>query len=63
MNRLTKKKRTQAVASLVEGNSLRATAHICGVEVDTVMRLLEDIGRVRESYQRRALVNLPCKRI
>jgi len=46
MNRLSKEKRTQVVASLVEGNSLRATARMCGVNVNTVMWLLEDIGRV-----------------
>jgi len=63
MNRLAKEKRTQVVASLVEGNSLRATARMCGVNVNTVMWLLEDVGRVCEAYQNRVLRNLPCKRI
>jgi len=63
MNRLSKEKRTQIISALVEGNSLRATARMCGANVNTVMWLLEDVGRACESYQRRVLVNLPCKRI
>jgi IS1 family transposase len=63
MNRLSKEKRTQVITALVEGNSLRATARMCGVNVNTVMWLLEDVGRVCEEYQRRVFRNLPCKRI
>jgi len=63
MNRLSKEKRTQIVSSLVEGNSLRATARMCSVNVNTVMWLLEDIGRACAEYQDKALRNLPCKRI
>lgn len=63
MNRLSKEKQTQAITALVEGNSLRATARMCGVNVNTVMWLLEDVGRVCEKYQRRVFRNLPCKRI
>jgi IS1 family transposase len=63
MNRLTKEKQTQVVASLVEGNSLRATARMCGVNVNTVMWLLEDVGRACAEYQAKALRNLTCKRI
>lgn len=63
MNKLNKEKQTQVVASLVEGNSLRATARMCGVNVNTVMSLLEDVGRVCAEYQDKALRNLTCKRI
>lgn len=63
MNRLSKEKRTQVIASLVEGNSLRATARMCGVNVNTVMWLLEDVGRVCSEYQSRVFRNLPCERI
>ncbi|MBI4166609.1 MAG: IS1 family transposase [Acidobacteria bacterium] len=63
MNKLNKEKRTLIVASLVEGNSLRSTARLCKVNVNTVMWLLEDIGRVCADYQDRVLRNLKCKRV
>jgi IS1 family transposase len=63
MNKLSKEKRTRIVTALVEGNSLRATARMCDANVNTVMWLLEDVGHACEEYQRRVLVNLPCKRI
>lgn len=63
MNRLNKEKQTQIVAALVEGNSLRATARMCGANVNTVMWLLEDIGRACAKYQDQAVRNLTCKRV
>lgn len=63
MNRLNNDERARVVASLVEGNSLRATARVCGVAFNTVLKLLPEIGQACEDYQRRVLVNLPCKRI
>ncbi len=63
MNKLNKSKRTQIISALVEGNSLRATARMCGINVNTVMWLLEDIGRVCADYQDRVLRNLKCKRV
>src|SRR5258708_1529170 len=63
MNRLTLDKRVQVINALVEGNSLRATARLAGVAFNTVLKLLPEIGQACEDYQRRVLVNLPCKRI
>lgn len=63
MNKLSKERQTQIVKALVEGNSLRATARMCGANVNTVMWLLEDIGRACAEYQNKALRNLTCKRI
>jgi IS1 family transposase/lambda repressor-like predicted transcriptional regulator len=63
MNKLNSSKRVQIIASLVEGNSLRATARIAGVAFNTVLKLLPEIGEACEKYQRRVFVNLPCKRI
>jgi hypothetical protein len=34
-----------------------------GLAKKTVMRLLREVGEVCESYQRRVLRNLPCRRI
>jgi IS1 family transposase len=61
MNHLSEAKRTQMVAALVEGNSLRATARMCDVAFNTVLKLLPEIGQACLDYQRRVLVNLPCK--
>jgi IS1 family transposase len=63
MNRLSKEKRTQLITTLVEGNSLRATARMCGVNVNTVMWLLGDVGLACLKYQHRVLRNLRCRRI
>ena len=63
MNTLSKQRRAAVIASLVEGNSIRATVRMTGVAKDTVLKLLVSIGRACEEYQMRTLRNLPCKRI
>jgi IS1 family transposase len=63
MNQLNVKQRTQILASLVEGNSLRATARINDVAFNTVLKLLPEIGRACARYQNHTLRNLSCKRI
>lgn len=63
MNQLTKEKRKQVIASLVEGNSIRATVRMTGVAKGTVLKLLRDIGEVCTAYQDKKLKKLPCKRI
>jgi IS1 family transposase len=62
MNKLSTEERTQVVAALVEGNSLRAITRMTGVHRTTVMKLLADLGRVCSIYQDRAFRNLGCKR-
>jgi IS1 family transposase len=63
MNRLSTPERAQLISALVEGNSLRATARMTGVAFNTVLKLLPEIGQACEEYQKRALRNLPCKRV
>jgi len=63
MNKLNRDKRTQIISSLVEGNSLRATARMCDVAFNTVLKLLPEIGRACLEYQDKAFRNLRCKRI
>jgi IS1 family transposase len=63
MNRLSKDKQAQIIAALVEGNSIRATARMCDVAFNTVLKLLPEIGAACEEYQRRVFRNLPCRRI
>lgn len=63
MNRLTPEDRTRVVASLVEGNSIRATVRMTGVAKNTVAKLLVDLGAVCSEYQDRVMRDLPCSRI
>ncbi len=63
MNTLIIEKRTQVVASLVKGNSIRATVRMTGVAKNTVVNLLADLGQACLGYQDKTLRNLPCKRI
>lgn len=63
MNRLPIEKRAQIVGLLVEGMSMRAVARVTGVSINTVTKLLEDVGLAAGLYQAQVLVNLPCKRV
>jgi IS1 family transposase len=63
MNQLNTAKRARLIAALVEGNSIRATARICDVSFNTVLKLVPQIGKVCAEYQQRVFRNLPCKRI
>jgi IS1 family transposase len=63
MNRLTTQARTQVIACLVEGSSLRATARMTGVSLNTVTKLLSDMGVVCSTFLDRTMRDLPCERI
>src|SRR5882672_4279112 len=63
MNRLTNEKRTQVIAALVEGSSLRSVVRMTGVAMNTVLKLLADLGTACAEYQRNAMRNLTCKHI
>ena len=63
MNRLSREKQKQIVASLVEGNSIRATCRMTDTAKGTVLKLLADVGKACKGYQDKVLRDLPCKRI
>lgn len=63
MNKLPHGKRVQILHLLVEGTSLRATARIVDCSLNTVMKLLIDLGVACDDFQRKTLRNLPCKTI
>jgi IS1 family transposase len=48
---------------LVEGTSLRATSRLADVSIDTVTKLLVDVGAACEQYQDRTLRGLKCRRV
>ena len=63
MNRLTTAKRAQILGLLCEGMSLRAASRLADVSINTVTKLLVDVGCAAVAYQDKALRNLSCKRI
>jgi IS1 family transposase len=62
-NVLSTAKRVQIVSALVEGCGIRATARMCDVSKDTVMKLWREIGEACIRYQDTAFRNLTCKRL
>jgi IS1 family transposase len=48
---------------LVEGNSLRSTSRLADVSINTVTKLLVDVGTVCLEYQDKVLRGLACKRL
>ncbi|WP_439638333.1 IS1 family transposase [Nevskia sp.] len=63
MNKLTIQRRAQIIGMLVEGNSLRAVSRMADCSINTVTKLLVDVGMACAEYQDKALRNLPCQRI
>src|SRR5437867_5152715 len=63
MNRLSTGRRAQIVGMLIEGLSLRATSRLADVSINTVTKLLVDVGSASADYQDKTLRNLKCKRI
>ena len=63
MNRLPLSLRAALLGMLVEGNSLRATSRLGDVSINTVTKLLVDLGAACAAFENRTLRNLTCKRI
>lgn len=63
MNKLSVTKRAQIIGLLVEGNSLRSTSRLTDCSINTVTKLLIDVGVACAKYQDKTLRNLPCKRL
>jgi len=63
MNKLSTEKRIQIVGLLVEGNSLRATSRLADVSINTVTKLLVDIGTACQKYHDENVKNVKAKRI
>jgi IS1 family transposase len=61
MNTLPIEKKTLVLNSLIEGNSIRSTVRLAGVNKKTVMRLLVEAGAMAQEVLDRELVNLQCK--
>lgn len=63
MNKLNIEKRAQILHLLVEGNSMRATFRIADVSINTVTKLLVDVGTACAAYQDQAIRKIKSKRV
>jgi IS1 family transposase len=63
MNRLDIAKRAQIIGLLVEGNSLRAASRLADVSINTVTKLLVDVGSAALAYQDEHLRKLNSDKI
>lgn len=63
MNRLPIQKRTQILGMLVEGNSLRAASRLADVSINTVTKLLVDLGTACDSYHDSNVRNVRVQRL
>jgi len=63
MNKLSTAKRAQIVKALVEGNSLRGTSRMVGVSINTVTKLLVELGTACEAFHDEHVRNVPSKRV
>lgn len=63
MNRLSTETRTRILAALCEGASINSTSRQTGVSKVTILKLLAEVGQACLDYQRKTLVNLPCKKL
>ncbi|MFI5251207.1 MAG: IS1 family transposase [Bacteroidota bacterium] len=63
MNRLSFEKRTQIINILVEGNSLRATSRIADCSINTVTKLLIQVGTACAEYLDKHVKNVKSKRV
>ncbi|MGC1107306.1 MAG: IS1 family transposase [Candidatus Acidiferrales bacterium] len=63
MNRLPIAKRVQILGLLVEGNSLRATSRLADVSINTVTKLLVDLGNACARYHNENVVNVRARRV
>lgn len=63
MNKVGLQKRARILGMLVGGNSLRAVSRMADCSINTVTRLLVDVGTACAEYQDAYLRNLTCKQI
>jgi IS1 family transposase len=63
MNRLPIEKRAQIIGLLVEGMSMRAVSRIVGCSINTVTKLLEEIGFACNMYQSEHVRGIKASRV
>lgn len=63
MNKLSILKRAQILGLLVEGNRMRAVIRLVGCSINTVTKLLEDVGAACAAFHDQEMRGIQCKRV
>ena len=63
MNRLSIDRQAQIIKVLCEGNSIRSTARITDSSINTVVKLLREVGAACLDYQDKVMHNLTSKKL
>jgi IS1 family transposase len=63
MNKLSIERQAQIIRILCEGNSIRSTARINDCSINTVVKLLREVGAACLNYQDKAMHNLPLNKL
>jgi IS1 family transposase len=63
MNKLPIEKKVQIINLLVEGNSLRSTSRIVDVSINTVTKLLVEVGQACQLFHDETVRNVAAKRV
>ncbi|MFC2018562.1 IS1 family transposase [Chloroflexota bacterium] len=63
MNKLNIDHQAQIIKVLCEGNSIRSTARITGTAVNTVVKLLRDVGAACMDHHDKVMTNLTCTKL
>jgi IS1 family transposase len=63
MNKLPIEKRVQIINLLVEGNSLRSTSRIADVSINTVTKLLVEVGQACQKLHDEVITNIHSERV
>ena len=63
MNKLSTDRQAQIVRALCEGNSIRSTARMTGAAINTVVKLLTDLGKACAEYHAENVHEVPSRRV
>jgi len=63
MNKLSIADRAKVVRLLVEGNSLRSTSRIMDISINTVTKILEQVGQACQQFHNDTVINVNSTRI
>jgi IS1 family transposase len=63
MNKLSIEKRVQIITLLVEGMSLRACSRVADVSINTVTKLLVDVGQACQEFHHETVKGIAAKRV
>ncbi len=63
MNKLPLEKRVQILNMMVEGSSMRSISRVCDCSINTVTKMLVDMGKFCAGYHDANVCGLKCKRV